>query len=348
MSLGAASPALLRPLALAITPNLDREYPHRVMYDAQRDADWLPPRRRHPVFFGAYDWHSSVHSHWALARIARAAAAAGAHDLTAHCADLLHGRLTAEAIERELDFFADRPGFELPYGLAWAALLCAELAVASDEDPSFRPLAAATTPLADLALLRLERWSVALPLPIRSGEHSQSALAMVLTHEAARALGRAAAAAKLQERALALHLPDRDCALHLEPSAWDFVSPTLGAAWLMSRCVPAEELAAWLDRAAPGLGRHPLPLSPSVNRQDGKLAHWDGLLWSRAWMMRALADALPTTDDRPERLRAAALAHAQAAQLSLEEASYAGLHWLPTFATVWHTGGIELRPQHPR
>jgi hypothetical protein len=346
---GAAESDLLHSLVEAIVPNLEREYPNRIIYDAQRDLDWQPPRRRHPVFFGSYDWHSSVHSHWALVRMARAAARIADRQIAAarvveRAAAVLRPRLTLEAIERELEFFAERPSFSLPYGISWAAMLAAELAVAAREDAQWQEMARALAPLGELTLERLERWVLRLPVAIRSGEHSQSAAAMVLAHEAATALGKPERAAVLVERGRALHRDDRDNALHLEPSAWDFVSPTLGSAWLMTRCLPAGELAAWLERAAPTLGRQPLPFSPSADRDDGKLAHWDGLLWSRAWMMRSLASALPAGDERKEPLRRDAEAHAAAAAQSLRTTtSYAGLHWLTTFAAVWHTGGIEVK-----
>ena len=29
------------------------------------------PRRVHPAFYGCYDWHSAVHSHWLLLRLLR-------------------------------------------------------------------------------------------------------------------------------------------------------------------------------------------------------------------------------------------------------------------------------------
>jgi hypothetical protein len=29
-----------------------------------------PPRKLTPAFYGCYDWHSSVHGHWLLARLA--------------------------------------------------------------------------------------------------------------------------------------------------------------------------------------------------------------------------------------------------------------------------------------
>ena len=29
------------------------------------------PKENHPVFYGCFDWHSSVHGHWLLATVAR-------------------------------------------------------------------------------------------------------------------------------------------------------------------------------------------------------------------------------------------------------------------------------------
>ena len=45
-------------------------------------------------------------------------------------------------------------------------------------------------------------------------------------------------------------------------------------------------------------------------RSDGKLAHWDGLNLSRAWMLRAIREALPAGGDpRAAALRAAEATH---------------------------------------
>jgi hypothetical protein len=35
------------------------------------DADVKPPRELTPAFYGCYDWHSSVHGHRLLVRLAR-------------------------------------------------------------------------------------------------------------------------------------------------------------------------------------------------------------------------------------------------------------------------------------
>src|SRR3954452_19875118 len=47
-----------------------KEYPNKVSHVLNSDADVAPPRQLTPAFYGCYDWHSSVHGHWLLARLA--------------------------------------------------------------------------------------------------------------------------------------------------------------------------------------------------------------------------------------------------------------------------------------
>src|SRR3954465_10222611 len=55
-------------LALAC---VHKEYPNKIAHNLNSDADVAPPRKLTPSFYGCYDWHSSVHGHWLLARLAR-------------------------------------------------------------------------------------------------------------------------------------------------------------------------------------------------------------------------------------------------------------------------------------
>src|SRR5437763_15147176 len=55
-------------LALAC---VHKEYPSKISHDLNSDKDVAPPRALTPAFYGCYDWHSSVHGHWLLARLAR-------------------------------------------------------------------------------------------------------------------------------------------------------------------------------------------------------------------------------------------------------------------------------------
>src|SRR3954453_7088685 len=48
-----------------------KQYPNKIAPSLNSDADVKPPRELTPAFYGCYDWHSSVHGHWLLARLAR-------------------------------------------------------------------------------------------------------------------------------------------------------------------------------------------------------------------------------------------------------------------------------------
>src|SRR5512133_3078412 len=47
----------------------DKEFPNKPDRVLASDQDLLPPRTTNPAFFGCFDWHSSVHGHWALVRV---------------------------------------------------------------------------------------------------------------------------------------------------------------------------------------------------------------------------------------------------------------------------------------
>ena len=69
----------------------------------------------HPVFYGNYDWHSAVHSHWCLCRLLRRHA--DSIDTPA-VAEALQDSMTQAGCQAEADYFR-REGaatFERPYG----------------------------------------------------------------------------------------------------------------------------------------------------------------------------------------------------------------------------------------
>ena len=51
--------------------HVGRDYPNKLDQVLTGDGDLQSPRTLHPIFYGSFDWHSSVHSHWLLARVLR-------------------------------------------------------------------------------------------------------------------------------------------------------------------------------------------------------------------------------------------------------------------------------------
>src|SRR5687767_6488744 len=103
-----------------------REYPNKIAHVMQSDADARPPRELTPVFYGCYDWHSAVHGHWLLVRLARVHPDA---PFARPALEAVGRSFVPAAVAAEVRYLegAGRMSFERPYGLAWLLQLCAEL-----------------------------------------------------------------------------------------------------------------------------------------------------------------------------------------------------------------------------
>ena len=319
------------------------EYPNKISHTLGSDADVRPPRELAPAFFGCYDWHSSVHGHWLLARLARQFPQA---PFAAAARAALAKSLTPDHIAGEVAYFQTpgRASYERPYGLAWLLLLAAELR--TWDDPQAREWSRALAPLEAEAAQRLRNWLPKLRYPIRVGEHSQTAFAFGLVHDWARLTHDAGMQALVESRARAFYANDTNCPLAYEPSGEDFLSPCLAEADLMRRILPPSEFGEWLRRFLPGIPTNSKKawLAPGevTDRSDPKLAHLDGLNLSRSWMLLGIAAGLPKGDRRIGTLHAAAEAHAAAALPAVTGEHYEGGHWLGTFA-VYLTTRAGLR-----
>ena len=323
-------------LALAC---VHQEYPNKIGHVLASDADVHPPRVLTPVFFGCFDWHSAVHGHWLLARLARMHPDA---EFSKAARAALDTSFTEPRISAEVAYLRGpgRASFERPYGLAWLLQLAAELR--SWPDPDAQRWAALLRPLEIEAAGKIRDWLPKLRYPIRIGEHSQTAFAFGLIRDWSVVAGDAAMTTLIDERGRAYYQADRDCPLDYEPSGEDFLSPCLAEADLMRRVLPPVEFSRWLRKFLPQVPRngHGDWLAPGVvtDRSDPKLAHIDGLNLSRAWMLLAIASGLPASDARRASLIRAADRHAASALPAVTGEHYEGGHWLGSFA-VYLLGG---------
>ena len=78
--------------------NIRREFPHYVQHVMNGPATVRTPRELHPAFYGSYDWHSCVHQHWMLVRLALVFPALPERD---EISRVLHEHLTAENMAAE-------------------------------------------------------------------------------------------------------------------------------------------------------------------------------------------------------------------------------------------------------
>jgi Protein of unknown function (DUF2891) len=339
--LDASAAARFAELALACVA---QEYPNKISHVMSSDEDARPPRALTPAFYGCYDWHSAVHGHWLLARLARTYPEA---PFAAAARAALARAMTPANMSGERRYLEGegRVAFERPYGLAWLLQLAAELMEWDSADA--RAWSVSLAPLADAAAARIGSWLPKLTAPIRVGVHDQTAFAFGLILDWARTAGNREMEDLLTSRSLDFYRTDRDCPVRYEPSGHDFLSPCLAEADLMRRILPAERFAAWLDGFLPDLPRDGSGgwMVPAVVTDPGDphIAHLDGLNLSRAWMLEGIAAALPPGDTRRTSLASMAAAHRRSGLAAVTGAHYEGGHWLGTFA-VYLTTARGLGP----
>ena len=310
--------------------HLTREYPNKLDHVMTGPEDARTPAELHPIFYGSFDWHSCVHGWWQVLRIRRL------HPDLAEAREIgaaADAAFTPDKTAGELAYLA-RPtaaGFERPYGWAWALALHGEAARHED-----RVWGATLEPLARAFADRFKAHLPKLTYAIRTGAHFNTAFALVLALEWARAHDEALARL-IGERAEHWYAADRGCAAWGEPGGDEFLSPALVEALLMSRLTPRARFAEWFDAFLPGVPeeRPETLFTPAIvsDRSDGKIAHLDGLNLSRAWCWKGIASALGEGHPAVPPARAAAERHL-AASLPHVEGDYMGEHWLATFALL--------------
>lgn len=333
---------MVEQLATQTIDLLETEYPNGIRLTMSGPIDEpIRPSTIYPAFYGCYDWHSAVHSHWQIVRALRVFPNASfANDAR----ETLHASLTPENIAIEMQWIADRPSFEMPYGMAWLLMLSAELRVWAT--PDALEWHEALAPMELHAVERFEIYCRQLRMPVRGGMHNQTAFSLGLVWDYAERVGDQGLRRLIDETASRLYSADTDVAIAYEPSAADFLSPSLAEADLMRRALPADTFLEWLERFAPD-GFDELEPVDVVDPSDGQLAHWAGLNLSRAWMLARIADALPSTDMRAAQMRTTASAHTAIGVPMALLPDYMISHWVPTFAVYLLTLATDSDGERP-
>lgn len=313
--------------------NIAQEFPNKPEHVLNHAADLRAPRSLHPAFYGSYDWHSSVHMHWLLARLLRCFPNLPE---AAQIRSSFDRHLTTAHIAVEIAYLREpsRQSFERTYGWAWLLKLQTELIALADTDHAAHAWRDALQPLAELLVERYLQFLPRAHFPIRSGTHANSAFGLLFALDYAQQVQHIALRKEIAAKANAWFAHDRRYPAAYEPGGDDFLSGGLMEATLMLRVLDGCDYADWWQQfcpAPPELGTWFAPVAVS-DRSDPKLAHLDGLNLSRAWCWKMIREELPPP------LRAlvdnAIDAHLSASLPFALHGDYAGTHWLASFALL--------------
>jgi len=305
---------------------VDQEYPNK-LGQVLGDASYLKtPQELHPAFYGCFDWHSSVHGHWTLVNILKTFPEFKERDAVLN---KLKATLTKENILKEIAYFDDRHNktFERTYGWAWLLNLAKSLK--EWNTPEGQKFAKNLEPLTQLIEQKCITFFNKLNYPIRVGEHQNTSFGMSFALDYAKKYSPELEKVII-ERAKIFYLKDENCPLTWEPGGFDFLSPCLQEASLMAKILPKENYIKWLNAFLPGFINNPskyINTVEVVDKTDGKMAHLDGLNFSRAWCLYEMGTVLNN-----QKMIALANIHFNASYSKMDTGEYAGAHWLASFA----------------
>lgn len=307
---------------------IEQEYPNKLGQVLGSAENLKTPKELRPIFYGCFDWHSSVHGYWSIVKILKDFPEL---DADKSIRNTLDAHITDINVAKELEFFKDKNNlnFERTYGWAWLFVLQDEL-LSWKEDAQAQKWAQALEPLVKELVIKYEIYLPKLNYPVRTGTHDNTAFGLSLSLDYARSVGNNSFEKVIIENAKRLYQTDKACPLTYEPSGHDFLSPCLEEALLMSKVYDKENFISWMHDFLPQVFDPNFELNPTQvsDRSDGHLVHLDGLNFSRATCLSGIAKKL----DGDTHLENLAIKHLEHSLNNLSGDHYMGSHWLGSFA----------------
>ncbi len=323
---------LLKKLAIAPLKCIEKEFPHFI-YSVSSLESLTRPKKQHPIFYGCFDWHSAVHSHWSLIRQIRLF---DEHPLKDEIIERLEENFSEDKAKKELAYFEDNEDFEKPYGWAWFLSLMTELRLCEDEKSY--PWEKNLSPLEEKLLELIEKRFLEQERPLRVGTHGNSAFALQRVLDYSRVKGNKQLEEMVKERSLDFFLEDEDAPIEYEPMGWDFLSPTLIEADLMRQILDKDEFLEWLNKFLPDLDSSSSIMKPIKVQLDELMKfHLVGLNISRSWCLSGIGNYLPKDHDYKQLFLKSAEDHAREGINQAFVKDYGGSHWLLSYALYLFT-----------
>jgi hypothetical protein len=305
---------------------IEVEFPNKMGQVLSGVDDLKRPKELRPIFYGCFDWHSSVHGYWSIIKLMKDFPEL---DNDGKVRDLLNKIISPENVAVEISFFENHNrNFERMYGWAWFLQLQNELYRWDDADA--KRWYSIFKPLTDLLIAKYEEYLPKLIYPVRTGQHDNSAFGFSLAVDYAKTVDNKSFEQIIAAHSKRLYQHDKNCNLSFEPSGNDFLSSCLEEALLMSKILETNEYRLWLKDFLPAMFDTDFSIVPGKvsDRTDGQLVHLDGLNFSRASCLYGIARKLPEL----KHLQIIAGNHLIYSINNITNDDYMGSHWLGSFA----------------
>jgi hypothetical protein len=291
------------------------------------------------IFHGCYDWHSSVHGHWAIFRTDLAGTGKN-HELAVKASR----RLTVDKINAVIRELQSEPAFEMPYGKAWLLRLTVEYEKWVEQNNAELP--SNWKQLGDYvteSLIDYYLGNSGNVLNIYSNQYRNDSFSIVQLHDYLQYRGEEEKLKKMLDYVSKYFLTKSlyfDPKLESDPNA--FLSPFWSWVYLLVKTQPIDTLINMINVKEL---RKDL-LSPVVQGEaDPKKVHHYGINWSRAWAIKALTKSISSMSLEYSKILITAYhnhikqglnTHEEYSRahpdIEEKESYYSYYHWVPQFA----------------
>ncbi|HMG81503.1 MAG TPA: DUF2891 family protein [Ferruginibacter sp.] len=230
--------------------NFQQEFPSG-SYEFYNSIDDIQrPNESHPAFYGYFDWHSAVHSHWTMVKLMKMYP-----DLpeAKQFRSMIDKTLDTANINGEIRFFSKQYNavYEYPYGQSWLLRLTAELH--SWNDPQAQIWYQRLLPLSNLIANLYFTITFYSPVSDRYGHHENTAFGLLNGLYYAEEMKNEKLINIIKYKAKQFYSKDKNAPLLYEPSDEDFLSGNFLEAAIMSRTMKEGDYNDWLQGFIPGL-----------------------------------------------------------------------------------------------
>jgi len=288
---------------------------------------------KYSIFHGCFDWHSCVHGHWALFRIARI----NNSPLFDNHIQIILKKYTPENITKELEYLFNNPNFEIPYGYAWFLRFYMDYAqYITSKGEKELPLRI----IADKISNDLFNYLLIKGISPTEGEYNNPCWALAQLYSYYIYINEPDKASSISV------ILDSSCkyplSFDLDETSEQFFS--LFGNWIYAISIIHPQSLSLALQNHPCLSIEPFDLKDSV--------HHLGILWSRAWTLKALSnptnqlsetDRLKYSKCYLDHITKAISVHntIQAHQKYQDYSSYYAYdHWVPQFIIYALTDGL--------
>ena len=290
---------------------------------------------RHPAFYGCFDWHSAVHSHWQLLRVINFYPdfSEKYSELYDQVISLLHSSFQKEKMEKEVDFLKETSD-EVPYGIAWSLILASEVHLFAKRKMDDCSWINGIESLEEYCKKRIEKYLEDHDKPVKANAHYQTALAVTLALSYAKSVRDIDFEAYLKSKAHS-YFSDPETVI-VESDGFDFLSHELATADLMRKIESRDNFNDWFNNLTKFVDFE-AKFRPNSMDVSG-VGHTPGLNMSRAWMLAGIKNALNQASPYYEVISKLEQEHFETGWGVALDDDWMVSHWAPTFLVYYATG----------